>query len=51
MEDWKSVLAVLGVIEETNDNKEKSDIDRKKPNEEFIDIGYDFDSLFCSFIK
>lgn len=51
MANWKSALAALGVIEEANDNKEKSDIDCKKPNEEFIDIGYDFDSLFCSFNK
>lgn len=30
MEDWKSALAALGATEETNDNKEKTDIDRKK---------------------
>ena len=30
MADWKSALAVLGATEETNDNKEKTDIDRKK---------------------
>ena len=30
MADWKSALAALGATEETNDNKEKTDIDRKK---------------------
>lgn len=30
MADWKSALAALGATEETNDNKEKKDIDRKK---------------------
>ena len=30
MADWKSALAALGATEETNDNKEKTEIDRKK---------------------
>ncbi len=30
MADWRSALAALGATEETNDNKEKTDIDRKK---------------------
>ena len=30
MADWKSALAALGATEEPNDNKEKTDIDRKK---------------------
>lgn len=30
MADWKSALTALGATEETNDNKEKTDIDRKK---------------------
>ena len=30
MEDWKSALAALGATEEPNDNKEKTDIERKK---------------------
>jgi len=30
MADWKSALAALGAAEESNDNIEKSDIDRKK---------------------
>ena len=30
MTDWKSALAALGATEEPNDNKEKTDIDRKK---------------------
>ena len=30
MADWKNALAALGATEETNDNKEKTDIDRKK---------------------
>ena len=30
MADWKSALAALVATEETNDNKEKTDIDRKK---------------------
>jgi len=30
MADWKSALAALGATEESNDNIEKSDIDRKK---------------------
>ena len=30
MEDWKSALAALGATEEPNDNKEKTEIDRKK---------------------
>jgi len=30
MTDWKSALAALGATEEANDNKEKTDIDRKK---------------------
>ena len=30
MADWKSALAALGATEETNDNKEKTDIDHKK---------------------
>lgn len=30
MVDWKSALAALGATEEVNDNKEKTDIDRKK---------------------
>ena len=30
MADWKSALAVLGAPEEPNDNKEKTEIDRKK---------------------
>lgn len=30
MADWKSALVALGATEETNDNKEKTDIDRKK---------------------
>ena len=30
MADWKSALAALGATEEANDNKEKTDIDRKK---------------------
>ena len=30
MADWKSALAALGATEETNDNTEKTDIDRKK---------------------
>lgn len=46
MADWKSALAALGATEETNDNKEKTDIDRKKrvgvvystnPNYEYSD--------------
>lgn len=30
MVDWKSALAALGATEEVKDNKEKTDIDRKK---------------------
>ena len=30
MADWKSALAALGATEEPNDNKEKTEIDRKK---------------------
>ena len=30
MADWKTALAALGATEETNDNKENTDIDRKK---------------------
>ena len=30
MADWKNALAALGETVETNDNKEKTDIDRKK---------------------
>ena len=30
MADWKSALAALGATEEPNDNKENTDIDRKK---------------------
>ena len=30
MADWKSALAALGATEEPNDNKEKTDIERKK---------------------
>ena len=30
MADWKSALAALGTTEEPNDNKEKTEIDRKK---------------------
>ena len=30
MADWKSALAAFGATEEANDNKEKTDIDRKK---------------------
>ena len=30
MADWKSTLAALGATEEPNDNKEKTEIDRKK---------------------
>ena len=30
MADWRSALAALGATAETNDNKEKTDIDRKK---------------------
>lgn len=30
MADWKSALAALGAAEESNDNIEKKDIDRKK---------------------
>ena len=30
MADWKSALAALGATEEPNDNKAKTDIDRKK---------------------
>lgn len=30
MADWKSALATLGATEEPNDNKEKTEIDRKK---------------------
>ena len=30
MADWKSALAALGATEEPNDNKEKTDIDRKR---------------------
>lgn len=29
MTDWKSALAALGATEETNDNKDKTDVDRK----------------------
>ena len=29
MADWKSALAALGATEEPNDNKEKTEIDRK----------------------
>ena len=30
MADWKSALAALGATEEPNDNKQKTEIDRKK---------------------
>ena len=30
MADWKSALAALGATEETNDNKEKTELERKK---------------------
>ena len=30
MADWKSALAALGATEEPNDNKERTEIDRKK---------------------
>ena len=30
MADWKSALAALGATDEPNDNKEKTDIERKK---------------------
>ena len=30
MADWKSALATLGATEEPNDNKERTEIDRKK---------------------
>ena len=30
MADWKSALAALGATDDTNGNKEKTDIDRKK---------------------
>ena len=30
MADWKTALAALGATEEPNDNKEKTEIDRKK---------------------
>ena len=30
MADWKSALAALGATEEQNDNKEKTELDRKK---------------------
>lgn len=30
MADWKSALAALGATEEPNDNREKTDIERKK---------------------
>ena len=46
MADWKTALAALGATEEPNDNKEKTEIDRKKrigvvystnPNYEYSD--------------